>query len=72
MRAKRAGLVPYRSVPFPNNKRPTCAVMKTSPHYLGKSMYDYPDLIIPAPPIEYGPNGSPIVAESDGPQLKDS
>jgi chromodomain-helicase-DNA-binding protein 1 len=44
---ERAGLVPYRSLQFLNNKRPTCAMLKTDPSYLGRSVYDYPDLVIP-------------------------
>lgn len=34
-------------------------------------MYDYPDLTIPLPVVEYGPDGQPIQTETDGPQLKD-
>ena len=34
-------------------------------------MYDYPDRTIPLPPVEYSADGQPVVAETDGPQLKD-
>ena len=65
---ERAGLVPYRSATFPANRRPTCAVLKADPHYLGKSLLDYPDGVIPDVPR--GPDGLPL-EEREGPQLKD-
>lgn len=65
---ERAGLVPYRSATFPANRHPACAVLKTDPHYLGKSLLDYPDGVIPDVPR--GPDGLPL-EEREGPQLKD-
>ena len=62
-----AGLVPYRSLQFANNKQPLCAVLKSDPPYLGRSVYDFPDLVVP--PRELGPDGQPL--DPNAPQLKD-
>ena len=64
---ERAGLVPYSSLQFANNKQPSCAVLKSDPSYLGRSVYDFPDLIVP--PRELGPDGRPL--DPNAPQLKD-
>ena len=64
---ERAGLVPYSSLQFANNKRPPRAVLKSDPYYLGLSMYDFLDLIVP--PRELGPDGQPL--DPNAPQLKD-
>lgn len=63
-----AGLVPYRSVIYPPNRRPACAVLKADPLYIGKSVMDYPDGF-PEEPIR--PEGDGEKVEKDGPQLKD-
>jgi hypothetical protein len=40
---------------FANNKQPSYAVLKSDPSYLGCSVYDFPDSIVP--PRELGPDG---------------
>ena len=42
-------------------------VLKTDPAYLGRSVYDFPDLVVP--PRELGPDGQPL--DANAPQLKD-
>jgi chromodomain-helicase-DNA-binding protein 1 len=42
-------------------------VLKSDPAYLGRSVYDFPDLVVP--PRELGPDGQPL--DPNAPQLKD-